>query len=263
MTPKISAYIIAYNEEKNIKAAVQSVLWADEVVVIDSFSTDATVSIAESLGARVVQVAFEGFGKLRRDAIAATQYEWVFSLDTDERCTHSVRDEIVEILASHTPCDAYYVPRRNYFMAQEVKHSGWYPDYRQPQIFKRDALVFNDDQVHEGYEVVGTVGFLKNAIWQIPYRSLSQLIGKMERYSSLGAVKLQERGKEVSMFKAFTHGSAAFFRHYILKGGFLDGWVGFVIAFGNFEGTFYRYAKAVEAKHGWQQAGEDLDDVIR
>jgi glycosyltransferase involved in cell wall biosynthesis len=119
---KISAYIIAYNEERNIEAAVKSVLWADEIVVVDSFSSDRTAGIAASLGARVVQVAFEGFGKLRTAAISSTRHEWVFSLDTDERCTEAARDEIRRIVESQDARDAYYVPRRNVFMGRWIRH---------------------------------------------------------------------------------------------------------------------------------------------
>lgn len=256
---KISAYIISYNEELNIADAVKSVLWADEVVVVDSFSSDRTAEIADSLGARVVQVAFEGFGKLRTAAIASTQYEWVFSLDTDERCTEKARDEIREIVASQNALDAYYVPRRNVFMGRWIKHCGYYPDYRQPQLFRRNAMTFDEAMVHEGYTVNGRTGQMKNYIWQFPYRDFSQLLSKMERYSTLGAQKLSDRGRSATMMTAFVHALVAFFRIYIFKLGMLDGWPGFVISFANFEGTFYRYAKKVESDAGWNRPGRGSD----
>jgi glycosyltransferase involved in cell wall biosynthesis len=109
---KISAFILAYNEAEKIKAAIETVLWADEIVVVDSNSTDGTPQIAESLGARVVQVPFNGFGDLRNRAVEACHYEWIFSLDSDERCTEAVRDEILSLVSSSTPHDAYRVPRR-------------------------------------------------------------------------------------------------------------------------------------------------------
>jgi glycosyltransferase involved in cell wall biosynthesis len=255
---KISAYIIAYNEERNIGDAVKSVLWADEVVVVDSFSSDRTVEIAESLGARVVQIAFEGFGKLRTAAIASTRHEWVFSLDTDERCTDAARDEIRSIITAETQLDAYYVPRRNVFMGRWIKHCGFYPDYRQPQLFRRNTMVFDEAMVHEGYTVTGQTGYMKSFIWQYPYRDFSQLISKMERYSTLGAQKLEDRQRSSSMFTAFGHGLAAFVRIYLFKLGILDGWPGFVISFANFEGTFYRYAKKVEIDAGWKCLGTDI-----
>lgn len=250
--PKLSVYIIAYNEADKIADAVQSVQWADEVLVLDSNSTDNTESIARELGAAVKQIPFTTFGKLRNDAIASCTHEWIFSLDADERCTPAARAEIQAIL--HTPtADAYYVPRRNWFMGRWIKHCGWYPDYRQPQLFRKQALVFDDAaEVHEGYKINGKVGYLKSAIIQIPFQNLEQLLHKMQRYSTLGARKLERSGKAVGMGTALGHGLWAFFRIYVLKLGFLDGWAGFVLAFGNFEGTFYRYAKAATAKQSWK-----------
>jgi glycosyltransferase involved in cell wall biosynthesis len=248
---KISAYIIAFNEAQKIQAAIESVLWADEVLVIDSDSTDGTAAIASSLGARVVQVPFRGFGDLRNQALDACQFEWIFSLDADERCTRGVRDEILALLAGEPTGDVYRVPRRNYMMGRWIRGSGWYPNFRQPQLFRRCCLRYKLEPVHEGYELLTDkpVGTLQNAIWQFPFRSLEEVIIKANRYSSLGATKLAHR--RVSMVGACAHGAWAFVKHYIFKLGFIDGWAGFVIAFGNFEGTFYRYAKAFEQRQQW------------
>jgi glycosyltransferase involved in cell wall biosynthesis len=249
---KISAYILTYNEAEKIEAAVASVLWADEVVVVDSFSTDRTAEIATSLGARVVQIEFEGFGDLRNKAVAACRHDWIFSLDADERCTEAVRDEILALMAGEPAHDLYLVPRRSYMMGRWIKGSGWYPNFRQPQLFRKGAMRYTLEPVHEGYENLSgkPVGVLKNAVWQFPFRNLEQLIVKMNRYSSLGAPKLA--GKRVSMASALGHGLWSFVKHYVFKLGFVDGWAGFVIAFGNFEGTFYRYAKRYEETQGWR-----------
>jgi glycosyltransferase involved in cell wall biosynthesis len=249
---KISAYIIAYNEADKIEAAVSSVLWADEVVVADSASTDGTVEIAERLGARVVQIPFTGFGALRNRAIEACRHEWLFSLDADERCTPEVRDEILRMLEGEPAHDAYLVPRRNYFMGRWIRGSGWFPNFRQPQLFRKGAMRYTPEPVHEGYELLGArgLGRLEQAIWQIPFRNFEEVIRKMNRYSSLGAEKPADRAP--SMWGALVHGAWAFVKHYVFKLGFLDGWAGFVIAMGNFEGTFYRYAKRVERASGWQ-----------
>ncbi|MBU0665066.1 MAG: glycosyltransferase family 2 protein [Proteobacteria bacterium] len=252
---QISVYIIAYNEAEKIQAAVHSVLWADEIIVVDSHSTDDTVQIAESLGARVVQVDFKGFGDLRNRAMEACSHEWIFSLDSDERCTPEARDEILEIVrADKKSVDAYYVPRRNFFMGQWIKHSGFYPDYRQPQLFRKGVLVFKADMVHEAYSInsSGKPGFLCHAIWQVPFKNLEEVMFKANKYSTLGAIKLAENGKAATMGKALARGLWSFFKLYFLKRGILDGWPGFVIALGNFEGTFYRYAKLHELKSQWQ-----------
>lgn len=247
---KLSAYILTFNESNKIRDALASIDWADEVIVADSFSKDSTAEIAESMGAHVVQIPFEGFGKLRSQAIAACSHEWILSLDADERCTEAARAEIQQIIADPEALDAYYVPRRNFFLGRWIRHSGWYPDYRQPQLFRRGALNFQDeDEVHEGFTVQGQIGHMQHFILQIPFMDLSQMVHKMQRYSSLGADKLARKGVDASMGKAFLHGLGAFIRFYILKRGFLDGWAGFVIALGNFEGTFYRYAKLAEKQH--------------
>lgn len=242
---KISVYIIAFNEADKIEAALRSVQWADEIIVADSFSTDDTAEIAESLGARVVQIPFEGFGRLRNDAIKACSHPWIFSLDSDERCTPEAQKEIQKIIGEKESLDAYYVPRRNYFMGRWIKHAGFYPDYRQPQLFRKGVLQFKDDAVHERYEVISErkCGYLTAHIHQVPFKNLEEVIHKANRYSTLGAEKLHKAGKTSGMFKAFFHGLWAAFTLYILKLGILDGWPGFIIAFGNFEGTFYKYAK--------------------
>jgi glycosyltransferase involved in cell wall biosynthesis len=250
--PKISAYILTFNEAAKIEAAVASVLWADEVVVVDSSSTDRTAEIASALGARVVDVPFNGFGDLRNRAIEACQHDWIFSLDADERCTEAVRDEILTLLAGTLPYDVYRVPRRSYMMGRWIRGSGWYPNFRQPQLFRKAAMRYTPEPVHEGFENLSgkPLGTLKNAIWQFPFRNLEEVIKKMNRYSSLGTPKLA--GKRVSMASALGHGIWSFLKHYIFKLGFIDGWAGFVIAFGNFEGTFYRYAKRYEEMQRWQ-----------
>lgn len=243
--PRISAYIIAYNEAEKVADAVRSVAWADEVLVCDSNSTDGTAEIAASLGARVVQIDFEGFGKLRNDAIAACAHEWIFSLDSDERCTPEAARELRECAQSGRH-GAFFVPRRNFFLGREIRHSGWYPNYRQPQLFRKGAMQYENSPVHEGFELAPgvTTGELRSAIWQLPFRDLAESVHKMNRYSSLGATKRRQAGS--SYAKALGHGLWAFLRHWVFKRGFLDGWPGFIIALSYFEVTFYRYAKAVE-----------------
>jgi glycosyltransferase involved in cell wall biosynthesis len=249
---KISVYIIAYNEAEKVAATIQSARWADEIVLIDSQSTDGTADIAVRLGAKVVQVAFKGFGDLRNQAIAVCAHEWIFSLDADERCTPEVEQEIRNICNSPDAADAYLVPRRNYFMGRWIRHSGWYPNYRQPQLFRNGFMHYDQKAVHENYILASAkpIGHLKNAIWQFPFQDVSQVLHKANRYSSLGTQGISER--KLSMSTALIHGIWSFVKHYIFKLGFLDGWPGFVIALGNFEGTFYRYVKALEIQKGTQ-----------
>jgi hypothetical protein len=135
-------------------------------------------------------------------------------------------------------------------MGKEIKYSGWYPNYRQPQLFRKKFLRYDNNPVHEGYKLKkeAKIGYLKEAIWQLPFKNFNEIILKMNRYSSLGANK--SRQKDSNFSKAFFHGFWAFFKHFFLKLGFLNGWQGFVIAFSYFEVTFYRYCKATEIKEG-------------
>jgi glycosyltransferase involved in cell wall biosynthesis len=249
--PKISTSIIALNQAEKIGDAISSVLWTDEIVVADSNSTDATVAIAEELGARVVQIPITTFSELRNRAADACSHEWILSLDTDERCTAALRDEILALLEAGPRFDAYYIPRRNYFMGRWIKGSGWYPNYRQPQLYRKGMMRYTR-VIHEAVEMQGVnkeFGKLQNALWQIPFRNFEEILYKANRYSTFGARMLVD--KRVSMGSALGHAIWAFIKHYFFKVGFIDGWAGFVIALGNFEGTFYRYAKRYQETQSW------------
>jgi len=249
---KLSVYIIAFNEVEKIRDCINSVLWADEIIVADSYSTDGTTEIAEELGAKVVHIPFNGYGELRNTAISHCTGDWIFSLDSDERCTIEVRDEIINLIDNPT-FDIYRIPRKNFFMGRWIKHSGWYPNYRQPQLFKNGRMNYTLDSVHEGYinNSKKGIGTINNIIWQFPFKNTEEVIHKANRYSTLGVRKLNEKGVKGSILKAFLHGAWSFVKHYIFKRGFLDGGPGFVIAFGNFEGTFYRYIKLMEMQKNW------------
>ena len=250
---RISVYVIAFNEVEKIRDCINSVLWADEIIVADSHSTDGTSQIAKELGAKVIHIPFNGYGDLRNQAISHCNGDWIFSLDSDERCTMEVRDEI-NILIDNASYDIYRVPRKNFFMGKWIKYSGWYPNFRQPQLFRNGKMSYTMDSVHEGYISHSNkeIGILSNIIWQFPFKNTEELMHKANRYSSLGVIKLQEKGVHGSILKAFAHGVWSFIKHYIFKLGFLDGGPGFVIALGNFEGTFYRYIKLTEAQKNWK-----------
>ena len=262
---QVSVYIIAYNEAEKVRATIESVRWADEVIVVDSWSTDGTAAIAESLGARVVQVEFKGFGDLRNQALAACSHSWVFSVDADERCTPEAAAEVRAIVSNPDSLDAYWTPRRNFFMGKWIRHSGWYPNYRQPQLFRKNCLRYDLKPVHEGYELLSDkpIGHMQNAIWQYTLKNMAEVMHKANRYSSLGAEKIKH--KKISMWSALLHAKWAFWKHYIFKLGFLDGWAGFVIALGNFEGTFYRYVKALEIQKGeaWKAPVEEFKSAVK
>jgi len=250
---EISVYILAFNEVEKIRDCINSVLWADEIIVADSHSTDGTSEVAESLGAKVIHIPFNGYGALRNEAISNCTKDWILSLDSDERCTEKVRDEILALIQT-TSLDVFLIPRKNYFMGKWIKHSGWYPNFRQPQLFRNGKMTYDLNLVHEGYinHSNQKIGKVKNSIWQIPFKNTEEILYKANRYSSLGALKLQDKGVNGGVLKAFFHGFWSFIKHYFFKLGFLDGRAGFVIAFGNFEGTFYRYLKLTERQSEWK-----------
>src|SRR2546428_6634039 len=158
---KLSAYVITYNEEAKIRDALESIKWVDEIVVLDSHSTDRTEQICKEYTGRFYQCDFEGFGKLRNQALALVTHDWVFSLDADERVTDELREEIRRELASGPRADAFFVPRKNFFLGRWIRHCGWYPDYRQPQFFNKHRLRYRDDLVHEGFDLTGKVDYLR------------------------------------------------------------------------------------------------------
>jgi len=240
---KISVYIPVLNEEARIREALESVTWADEILVVDTGCTDRTTEIAREYTNHIAHVDFNGFGDLRNQAVMLCANQWIFSLDADERCTSALKDEIYRIVHASDAKDTYFIPRRNYFMDRWIKHCGWYPDYCQPKLFRKGALSYHDDMVHEGFDIHGTTGYIKQDVLHYSFSNFSQLIIKMDRYSTLGMQKMEQQGKQVSMSAGMLHAMTSFFRIYILKLGFLDGWPGFVIALNTSEGTFYRYAK--------------------
>jgi glycosyltransferase involved in cell wall biosynthesis len=245
--PPVSVFILTRNEEQKIVPALESVAWAAEVVLIDSFSTDRTVELAQARGAKVVQVRFETFGALRAAGIAHTTQPWIFSLDADERCTPAARDEILRLVADPAAADAYQVPRRNYLLGRAIRHGGWYPDYRQPQLFRRGKLRYQaEDEVHEGWILEGRLGALRHPIEQIPYAQVSEAIAKLNRYTTLGVARQERAGARAGYAGAFLRALWAFFKAYVLQRGFLDGGPGLVIAVLRFENSFYKHVKLIE-----------------
>ena len=170
---KLSVYVIAYNDEPNMRACLESVAgWGDELIVVDSHSNDRTAAISREFTDKVYQVDFHGFGRLRNDAVVLTTHEWVFSLDSDERMTPELREEIRLLLDRGPDADAYFVPRKNYFLGRWINHCGWYPDYRHPQLFRKGRFRYREELVHESFDCDGPVGYLKNPAIQYPFRDI-------------------------------------------------------------------------------------------
>lgn len=238
----LSVIVITKNEAHNIASCLQSVLFADQLVVLDSGSTDDTVEIAEKIGAEVSQSAdWSGFGVQKNRALALARCDWVLSMDADERLSSELEKEISAVLAN-PKFDVYSVPRLSSYCGQDMHYSGWYPD-RITRLFKRDAANFSDDLVHEKLITSRAVGQLNSHLRHKSFASFESVLEKVNRYSTAGAQILFERGKKATLGKALAHGVWAFFRTYVLRLGFLDGRMGLVLAISNAEGTYYRYLK--------------------
>ena len=240
---KLSVIIITKNEEANIRACMESVAWADEIVVVDSGSSDDTVNICKSMGAQVhITADWPGFGIQKNRALSHATCEWVLSLDADERVTPDLRFEIETALTVPHGHDAFRMPRLSSFCGRYMRHSGWYPDFV-TRLFHRGAARFSDDLVHESLIVNGSVGKLRQCLLHETFHDLEELLTKINHYSTAGALMLSEKNKTASLKKAVSHAAWAFFRTYIIRAGFLDGREGFMLAVSTAESAYYRYAK--------------------
>lgn len=249
----ISVTIITKNEALNIAECLKSVAWANEVIVIDSGSTDDTQNIAKKNGAKVFVTDWPGFGIQKNRALQNATCEWILSIDADERVTENLQNEILQTINNNRDVVAYKLPRQNFFLGKHVKHCFDAKSDAPIRLFKRSFAKFTDDVVHERVVVNGKISALKNSLQHFPFRDLTTLLNKANLYSTLGAEKLAKQNIKPTIFKAFSHGFWGFIRLYFLKLGFLDGWPGFIIALGNFEGTFYRYAKLLESMENSSQ----------
>jgi len=231
---KLSIAMITKNAQKNIEKSVKSILFADEIVVVDSGSSDNTVEICKKMGCKVMQKEWMGFGKQKQFAIDNCKNDWIFVLDSDEVITKKLQDEILSAIDTNNSYNGYKIARLNYFFGQPVKHCGLYPDYT-VRLFKKGFGKFSNDKVHEKIIIQGKVGTLKNHMLHFAYENIDEFISKQNRYSSLNA--------KHNRLKALLNPYWTFLKIYFLKKGFLDGWRGFVIAKLYAQYTFWKYIK--------------------
>lgn len=244
---QLSVIITTYNEEPNIQAALESVSWADEIIVVDSFSTDRTVEIARQHTRRVMQRQYNGPADQKNWAIPQARHEWVLLLDADERAPEKLKLEIQKYLnKENIPFDAFWVARRNFFMGKEVHHSGWQGD-TVVRLIRRDLCRYNDRQVHEEIITEGLrVGWLENKLLHYTYRDMEHFLAKMRRYARWSAQDHEKKTKRVTAFHLMAKPLFRFFKHYFLQLGFLDGKVGLVVSVVMAWGVFLRYVNLME-----------------
>ena len=239
----VSVIVITRDEEANIAECLASVSFAREIVVVDSGSRDRTIELARAQGARVAQTQdWPGFGPQKNRALDLATEPWVLSIDADERVTPELRAEIVRAVEGAGGPDAYAMPRRSSYCGQYIAHSGWYPD-RVVRLFRRGSARFSPDAVHERLVTQGAVGRLAGDLLHTTYPDLETMLEKLNRYSSASAGMLHAEGRRSSLAGAVARGLWAFFRTYVLRSGWLDGRMGFVLAVSVAEGTYYKYLK--------------------
>ncbi|QWD90167.1 glycosyltransferase family 2 protein [Polynucleobacter sp. MWH-Braz-FAM2G] len=242
--PTLSVILITRNEEANLDDCLASLEGiAQQIVVVDTNSSDRTLEIAKSHGATISQPPdWPGFGPQKNRALDLATSDWVLSLDADERLTPALRSEILTAIHHNAHIDCFAIPRLSWYCGRFIRHSGWSPDYVD-RLFKRGSARFSDDLVHERLLPTGEVAKLENPLLHYSFMNYSQVLQKLDRYSSASAEQAFARGKSSSPLKAVLHGVWAFFRTYILRAGFLDGGQGFALAISNGQGTYYRYIK--------------------
>jgi glycosyltransferase involved in cell wall biosynthesis len=248
MGKSLSVAIITRNEEANLPRTLESIRWADEVVIVDSGSTDGTVEIAWNFGTKVIREEWHGFGCQKNLAIEHCTSEWVLSLDADEEVSQSLAQEITRLLEGATDVDAYFIPRRNLFLDRWMRHGGYYPDPKL-RLFRKGAAWFEERAVHETLQSAGATRTLHGDLIHHAYPTLENYIEHMNRYSTLGAEQAVEKGKSSHSLPAFLWNVllspvATFFYNYILRLGFLDGREGLLLHLYHSTYVSWKYAKA-------------------
>ncbi|MFH1699250.1 MAG: glycosyltransferase family 2 protein [Candidatus Zixiibacteriota bacterium] len=239
---KISAILITKNEEANIERCLQSVSWTDEIVIVDSHSTDQTIEIAQKYGARIYSPEWTGFGQAKQYALDKATGDWILSIDADEEISFTLKNEILQLLENDPPNDGYYIPRKTQFLGKWILFSGWYPDYVL-RLFKKCSGRFTDVLVHEKVEVDGQTGRLHNPMMHYSYPTLEDYLRKLDQYSTLGAEELFKRGQKCSPYFLAIKPPFSFLRKLVFQKGWRDGWEGFLIAYLTSTGTLLKYAK--------------------
>ena len=246
----ISVTIITFNEEENIRECLESVGWADEIVVVDSGSRDRTVHICREYTDRVFIEEWKGYGRQKNMALERATGKWVLSIDADERVTPGLREEIEEILKGRAQdMDGFYIPRKNLFLGRWIRHCGWYPDYTL-RLFRKGKGRFVEREVHEAVSVDGKVGYLKNPLEHHTYRSIGDYLKRMDRYSTLSAREMMREGRGAGPLDLLIRPWLTFMKMYLLRLGFLEGYRGLILSILYSIYTFSKYAKLWEMKRG-------------
>jgi glycosyltransferase involved in cell wall biosynthesis len=241
----LSITIITFNEEKNLLPCLESIAFADEIVIVDAGSEDRTLEIARNFTRVVYQESWKGFAQQKNSAQDKAKGPWILNVDADERVTPELREEILAAVKGKAPFTGYRIPRKNYFRGQWIRHGGWYPNY-QLRLYLKDAGRFRQREVHEQVAIAGKVGRLKSPLEHFTYRSISDFLQRLDRYSELSARQYWLDGKRISWPEILFRSFFTFFRMWGLQRGFLDGSNGLVLAVLYSYYTFAKYSKLKE-----------------
>lgn len=241
----VTVTIITLNESRHIAAAIDSAAWADEILVVDSGSTDDTVSIAAGKGVRVMSRTWPGYVDQKNYAASVAANDWIFSLDADERVTPALAAEVRAIVDGSPAERAFRVPRVTFYLGRWVRTTDFYPDY-QTRLYDRRTARWQGRYVHESVAADGPVGQLKNELEHYSYRDLSDHLDRINQYSTLAARQMYESGRRASPIDLLLHPPAAFVRNYVLRGGFADGMAGLTISLVNAYSVLLKFAKLWE-----------------
>ncbi len=245
---KLSVTIITYNEEKNIRDCLNSVKWADEIVVVDSFSTDKTIEICREYTDRVYQNKWHGFVEQKNLTLSKASNNWVLSIDADERISDELREEIRGLLNNSLKFDGYYIPRKTFYVKKWILHCGWYPDYK-IRLFKKDNGRWEGTggtAIHESVKVDGKTGYLNGDILHYSFPTISSHLKTINSFTSISAMENFKKGKKAGILSILFRPLFNFFKMYILKQGFLDGLPGLIVSILSSYHVFIKYTKMWE-----------------
>jgi glycosyltransferase involved in cell wall biosynthesis len=241
----VTATVITFNEAANIRAALESLSWADEIIVVDSESTDDTVAIARQFTDRVIVRPWPGYVAQKNFAAEQAAHDWIFSLDADERVTPELASEVAALLNGGPKAAGYRVPRVTFHLGRWMRSTDWYPDY-QLRLYDRRRARWSGRHVHESVKADGPVADLRGELQHFAYRDLAHHFQTMDRYTTLAARQMFEDGRRAGFFDLLVHPPAAFVRNYILRGGIRDGVPGLIVSAMNARYVGLKFAKLWE-----------------
>lgn len=241
---KLSVTIITKNEEQNIERCLESIKWADEIIVVDSGSTDETINICLKYNSNIYEIEWLGFGKTKRFAVDQSTNNWILSIDADEVVTKQLKNKIIEIL-KNPKADAYKIKRKSFYLGKLINHSGWQKDYPL-RLFNKLKGNFNSRPVHEGVKINGRKLKIEEYMLHYTYPTITSHLGKINNYTQLSTNILADKKRKITLFGAIFRGKVKFLKMYILQQGFLDGKEGFILALNSAYGVFLKYLKLWE-----------------